>query len=331
MTTVLESLNNALLEAMRDERVIVLGEDILDPYGGAFKVTRGCSSAYPERTISTPISEAAIAGIANGLALAGKLPVAEVMFGDFLTLMADQLINHASKFRWMYNDTVRVPITVRAPMGGRRGYGPTHSQSIEKHFLGVPGLNVYAANSLSDPGGLLTRAIFNDPDPSLFIEHKSLYTCPVRIPGIGLMVDTRVDQLDDRGFTRRIGFDGIKPVCSVLTYGYNFELAVEVMTELAYEKEIFIEILLFDRLSPHGVTRSLTKELRSNRVVTFEEGVLPNGWGAEMISAFTGYKPGLATGRVASLAVPIANSRTLEEQILPSKETLRSAVESLTS
>lgn len=331
MTTVLESLNKALLEAMRDERVILLGEDILDPYGGAFKVTRGCSSAYPERSITTPISEAAIAGIANGLALAGKLPVAEVMFGDFLTLMADQLINHASKFRWMYNDTVRVPITIRAPMGGRRGYGPTHSQSIEKHFLGVPGLNVYAANSLSDPGALLTQAIFDDPDPSLFIEHKSLYTCQVRTPGVGAMVDTRVDQLDDRGLTRRIGFDGMKPACSVLTYGYNFELAIEVMTELAYERELFIEIVLFDQLSPHGSTKTLANELRSDKVVTFEEGVLSNGWGAEMISALSSVKTGLAVSRVASLALPIANSKSLEDQILPSKATLRTAIEKLTS
>lgn len=329
MTTVLESLNKALLNAMRDERVIVLGEDILDPYGGAFKVTRGCSSAYPERTISTPISEAAIAGIANGLALAGKLPVAEVMFGDFLTLMADQLINHASKFRWMYNDTVRVPITIRAPMGGRRGYGPTHSQSIEKHFLGVPGLNVYAANALSDPGELLTRAIFADMDPSLFIEHKSLYTSALRSAGEGSMLDMKVEILDDAGTCRRVGFAGVLPVCSVLTYGYNFELSVEVMNELAYEKEIFIEILLFDQLSPNRLSSKIANEVRTNRVVTFEEGVQPNGWGAGMISQLSILKPGVLARSIGSLPLPIANSKTLEEQILPSSDRLRSTIEAL--
>ena len=92
-----------------DERVILLGEDVLDPYGGAFKVTRGLSTAFPERVLTTPISEAGIVGIASGMALRGLRPVVEIMFGDFLTLAADQLINHAAKFRWMYNDQVRVP------------------------------------------------------------------------------------------------------------------------------------------------------------------------------------------------------------------------------
>src|SRR5512136_2157509 len=149
MPTVLESLNNGLHQAFSMEpNVYLLGEDILDPYGGAFKVTRGLSSRFPDRVLTTPISEAAIIGVASGMALRGLRPVAEIMFGDFLTLCADQLVNHASKFRWMYNDNVHVPMVVRAPMGGRRGYGPTHSQSLEKMFLGVPGMKVVAPNSL---------------------------------------------------------------------------------------------------------------------------------------------------------------------------------------
>ncbi|MEW6094710.1 MAG: alpha-ketoacid dehydrogenase subunit beta, partial [Chloroflexota bacterium] len=141
--TVLDSLNSALHHATdTDPRVYILGEDILDPYGGAFKVTRGLSTKFPDRVLTTPISEAGIVGVSSGMALRGLRPVAEIMFGDFVTLAADQLVNHASKFRWMYNDNVRVPMVVRAPMGGRRGYGPTHSQSLEKLFLGVPGLKV---------------------------------------------------------------------------------------------------------------------------------------------------------------------------------------------
>ena len=140
MSNVLESINQGLHGMMAaDARVIVLGEDILDPYGGAFKVTKGLSSAYPDRVLTTPISEAAIVGLASGLALRGLRPVAEIMFGDFLFLAGDQLTNHAAKFQWMFNDQVRVPMVVRAPMGARRGYGPTHSQSIEKHVMGVPG------------------------------------------------------------------------------------------------------------------------------------------------------------------------------------------------
>ena len=326
MTTVLESINAALIDAMSDERVVLLGEDILDPYGGAFKVTRGCSTTYPERTLSTPISESAMLGIAGGLALAGKLPVVEVMFGDFVTLMADQLINHSSKFRWMYNNSARVPLTLRAPMGGRRGYGPTHSQSLEKHFLGIPGLNVYAPNTLTNPGKLLSYAIFKDEDPSLFIEHKLLYLKPILEKGLGEMIDLLVEPLDSQGFINRISFSGVKPVVSVLTYGYNFEIARDAMMTLAYEREIFIEIILFDLISPITTSPKNPRLVHSTKVVTFEEGVVSNGWGAELTSSMAEAQPGLTIARVGALTLPIANSKSLEDQILPSKESLMKAI-----
>ncbi|MFV0276921.1 MAG: hypothetical protein ACK5HY_07025, partial [Parahaliea sp.] len=139
----LEAINRALGDWMSaDPDVVLLGEDIRSPYGGAFKVTRGLSFAHPDRVLNTPISEAAIVGIGNGLALGGKRPVVEIMFGDFLTLCFDQILNHAAKFRGMYNRQVENPLVVRTPMGGGRGYGPTHSQNLEKHFAGVPGLRV---------------------------------------------------------------------------------------------------------------------------------------------------------------------------------------------
>src|SRR5512139_3471341 len=173
----LESLNAALHQAFAaDERVYLLGEDVLDPYGGAFKVTRGLSSAFPGRVLTTPISEAGITGVAAGMALRGLRPVVEIMFGDFITLAADQLVNHIAKFRWMYNEQVRVPMVVRTPMGGRRGYGPTHSQTLEKLFLGVPGLRLLAPTALGDPGELLYNAVRTTEDPTLFIENKLLYT-----------------------------------------------------------------------------------------------------------------------------------------------------------
>lgn len=118
-TTVLSSLNAGLLRALqKDEHVYLLGEDILDPYGGAFKVTKGCSSAFPERVLAAPISEAGLAGVSAGMALRGLRPVLEIMFGDFITLTADQLINHISKFNWMYDHSVCLPMVIRAPMGG---------------------------------------------------------------------------------------------------------------------------------------------------------------------------------------------------------------------
>ena len=177
MSTVIQALNEAMHEAMgRDERVFFLGEDVLDPYGGAFKFAKGLSTRFPERVLTTPISEAAITGIAAGLALLGMRPVVEIMFGDFLSLAFDQIFRiDACKYRWMYHDQVRVPMVVRTPMGGRREYGPTHSQCTEKHFLGIPGLRVVAPNALCDPKALLLARFPPHDEPTLFVEHKLLY------------------------------------------------------------------------------------------------------------------------------------------------------------
>ncbi|TFH34461.1 MAG: alpha-ketoacid dehydrogenase subunit beta, partial [Anaerolineales bacterium] len=176
MTTVLQALNHGLRQCLEgSSEVYLLGEDILDPYGGAFKVVQGLSTDFPERVLTTPVSEAGIVGVGVGMALRGLRPVVEIMFGDFLTLAADQLINHAAKFRWMSNDKVRVPLVVRTPMGGYRGYGPTHSQTLEKHFFGTPGLRVVAVNTLVNPQTIIARVVLEEDDPVLFVEHKLLY------------------------------------------------------------------------------------------------------------------------------------------------------------
>ena len=125
-----KSINTALEKMLKNhEEVILYGEDLLDPYGGAFKVTKGLSTKFPDRVLPTPVSEAAIIGMAGGMAIGGLRPIVEIMFGDFIMLGADQLLNHLVKYEWMYNNKVNVPVTIRATMGGRRGYGPTHSQN----------------------------------------------------------------------------------------------------------------------------------------------------------------------------------------------------------
>ncbi len=130
---------------------IVIGEDIASPYGGAFKITRDLGENFPDRVLNTPISEAAIIGLGAGMAIGGLLPLVEIMFGDFLTLAFDQLQQHAAKFHSLSGGRLRVPLRIRTPMGGRRGYGPTYSQSLEKHFLGIPGLTVAALNYRVNP------------------------------------------------------------------------------------------------------------------------------------------------------------------------------------
>jgi pyruvate/2-oxoglutarate/acetoin dehydrogenase E1 component len=324
MPTVLERLNFALHNAMEtDERVHVVGEDILDPYGGAFKVTRGLSTKFPERVLTTPISEAAIVGVATGMAMRGLRPVAEIMFGDFVTLIADQLINHASKFRWMYNEQVHVPLVVRAPMGGRRGYGPTHSQSLEKLFLGVPGLKVVAPNTLGDPAALLEAAIA-DNDPVLFIEHKLLYTRTLLETGNVELQEFDITQTGGEYPAYKLSFRNQKSKLTLATYGYNFELARAAALFLAYECEIFTELILFSQLSPFDISPMLSSLSRTKRLLTVEEGGETLGWGAEITArACEAGMDGLRVRRVAALDLPVGNSKSLEDAILPSQEMIQ--------
>jgi pyruvate/2-oxoglutarate/acetoin dehydrogenase E1 component len=329
MTIVLESLNAALHHAMEDDsRVYILGEDILDPYGGAFKVTRGLSTKFPGHVLAAPISEAAIVGMATGMALRGLRPVAEIMFGDFVTLIADQLVNHAAKFRWMYNDKVHVPLVVRTPMGGRRSYGPTHSQSLEKMFLGVPGLKLVAPNTLGDPGQLLEAAIADD-DPILFVEHKLLYNRPLLEPGRGDLVDITCQQFGKAYPNYILRFPDHPPALTVATYGYNFELARVAVLDLLMEHEVFAEIVLFSQLSPFEMGPLLESLQRTRKLLTIEEGTLSFGWGAEVAARAAEALDGLKVCRVAALEFPIAATRSLEDKILPTQESIKQAAISL--
>lgn len=324
MPTVLESLNAALHAALEDDpRVYVLGEDILDPYGGAFKVTRGLSSKFPDRVLTTPISEAAITGLANGMALRGLRPVAEVMFGDFVTLAADQLINHAAKFRWMYNEQVHVPLVLRLPMGGRRGYGPTHSQSIEKLFLGVPGLKTISPSMLGDPGQLLLAAIA-EQDPVLFVEHKLLYPRPVLAPAD--LPDWQVRSTGGATPVFTLSVPGAKPQVSIATYGYNVEIARAAAEKLLYEYEIFCELVVFSQLSPFELSPLFDSLRQTGRLLTVEEGTHTLGWGAE-VAALAAEKAGVSLlRRAAARDLPIGNSKPLEDAILPAESGLAQMV-----
>jgi pyruvate/2-oxoglutarate/acetoin dehydrogenase E1 component len=323
MTTVLDSLNTALHQAFAaDDRVLLLGEDLLDPYGGAFKVVRGLSSAYPGRVLSSPISEAGIVGLGAGMALRGLRPVVEIMFGDFLTLAADQIINHAAKFRWMYNDQARVPLVIRTPMGGRRGYGPTHSQTLEKHFLGVPGLRVLAPNSLGNPGSLLLAAILHNEDPVLFIENKLLYLLPVLTESDLPEFSLSILPPQDAPIYRLAIRDAPPPAVTLAAYGYMAELARQAMLRLAYEREVFCELLVVSQLAPVDLEAVIAAAGRSGRLAVIEEGGFTLGWGAEVIARAAGALGSrlLASARLAAQDLPVPASPSLEEAVLPSVE-----------
>jgi pyruvate/2-oxoglutarate/acetoin dehydrogenase E1 component len=324
MPTVLESLNSALHRAFAaDERVLLLGEDVLDPYGGAFKVTRGLSTAFPGRVLTTPISEAGIVGVAAGMALRGYRPVVEIMFGDFVTLVADQIINHAAKFRWMYNDQVHVPLILRTPMGGRRGYGPTHSQTLEKLFIGTPGLGVVAPTHFGDPGGLLEQIILETQDPVLFVENKLLYLLPVNggMEELELQPVTaqKAKNREQGRFSipcplYRITVKGAPaPTLTMAAYGFMAELARQAMLKLAYEDEIFIELFIPTDLTDFNL------HLSTSRLLVIEEGTLTLGWGAEIVARAAevlGSRLKIVR-RLAARDLPVPASGPLEAMVLP--------------
>ncbi len=333
MTSVLESLNRGLHAAFaEDERVYLIGEDLLDPYGGAFKVSRGLSTQYPDRVWTSPVSEAAIVGVGAGMALRGLRPVVELMFGDFSTLMADQLINSITKFPAMYNGAAKVPVVIRTPMGGRRGYGPTHSQTLEKLYLGVPGLRVLAPNTLSDPGELLKRAILEQDDPVLFVENKVLY--PKAVQTAETLKDFEVEQTQTEfAPVHTLRLKGTPaPVLTLSAYGYIAELTREALTRLAFEHEIFCELVVPTQLAPLPANGALEPALlasleRSGRLLTAEEGTFSLGWGAEQLARAAQHLGNRlqAVRRVAAAEQPIPAARNLEDAALPSVEDIISA------
>jgi len=332
MPSVLESLNSALHQAFSNHKnVYLLGEDVLDPYGGAFKVARGLSTNYPDRVLTTPISEAGFVGVAAGMALRGLRPVVEIMFGDFISLIADQLINHIAKFRWMYNDQVRVPLVIRTPMGGRRGYGPTHSQTLEKLYLGVPGLRVVAPAAFSrldgsgNPGDLLYRLIMESEEPVLFIENKLQYLLPVQnqldIKDLIITIDQAISDVSLPCY--RFSVRGAPPATlTIAAYGYMAELARQAIERLAYEHEIFTELVVPTQLSPFKIDPIISSAGHTGALLVVEEGTYTLGWGAEVI-ARAAEAPGTHSVRFKRLAakeVPIPASGPLEAEVLPGVE-----------
>jgi pyruvate/2-oxoglutarate/acetoin dehydrogenase E1 component len=267
-----------------------------DPYGGAFKVTRGLSTKYPGRVLTSPISEASLVGIAAGMALRGLRPVVEIMFGDFLTLAADQITNHAAKFRWMYNDQCAYPCS-STPMGGR-GYGPTHSQTLEKYFLGVPGLQVLAPCALcspglttasqtlpsGSPGELLCRGILSTEDPILFIENKLLYLQPVQDESSLSEFEVKIHpEVDNNTISPYFTISLKRRLPQPDHNGLRFHgRAARNHHQLAYEQENLLRVGYPHALGSCSIQPVLDSLKRTGQLLVVEEGTLTLGWGAEI-------------------------------------------------
>ena len=327
-----QQINRSLLKAMEnDERVVLLGEDICDrtcgsasDYGGAFKVTRGLSTRFPDRVINFPISESALIGMATGLAVRGFRPVVEVMFGDFLTLCFDQILQHGAKFRRMYDDGVRVPLLIRTPMGGKRGYGPTHSQSLEKFFVGVPGLRVIALNDRISPAEIYARLFTEENDPVLIIENKVLYTRLLR----------RASQSPFRAYrssetypTLRLTMDDLTPDVTLFCYGEMLQTAEEAAIEAFVSREIVSEIVCPTQIHPLPIAALAESASRSRRLVTIEEGPTTAAIGSELVAQLAEEGIKLRSLRRVGNNDIVPSAIKAEATVLPSVERVACAIE----
>lgn len=316
-------LNAALGRLLgRNPSVLLLGEDLHDPYGGAFKVTAGLTSQFPDRVVSTPISEAGIVGAAIGLALDGFLPIVEVMFADFITLALDQIFNHAVKFPGMFPDC-QVPLVIRTPSGGRRGYGPTHSQSPENLACGIPGLTVVYPSHRHPAGHLLETAVLDWPHPVLFFEHKLLYGAECSAGDYRAIPPDPLDPAADRFPTLCAGPEDAD--VTFVAYG-GMVTVVEAFVQSLAAEEITAEIVIPSLLSPlpkHTLLRHLSAR---SRVIVAEEATGQCGFGAELAATLleSGFAGRLA--RVNATAVPIPAARSLEVEVLPGEQHLMQAL-----
>jgi acetoin:2,6-dichlorophenolindophenol oxidoreductase subunit beta len=312
-----------------DDRVIVLGEDIADPYGGAFKVTRGLSTAHPTRVRTTPISEGAIAGVSAGLALAGYRPIAEVMFGDFLALCFDQIVNHIAKYEPMYDGKATCPVVIRTASGGGRGYGPTHSQSIEKHVMGIPNLRVVSGSLLHDPYETIS-ALLADDAPAIHVEHKLLY--PLEMLEAGELIGAIVEPTAGESMLPTVAVRyAPRPDCTatVIAYGYQAELARRTIARLALEEEIFVELLVPGQLAPLDLDVLADSAAVTGSVVTVEEGTAGWSWGTEIASRLSQRLFGELRRPVEVLASRpevIPSSRERERDVLVSEDEIEAAL-----
>jgi acetoin:2,6-dichlorophenolindophenol oxidoreductase subunit beta len=320
--TIAEALRQAIREEMqRDQRVFCLGEDIgiEGGFGGAFTVTLGLSQEFGhQRILDTPISEAAIAGMAVGAAVAGMRPIADVQYGDFLFNMMDQLANEAAKLRYMSGGTLSVPMVMRAPIGATTR-GAQHAQSLEAFFTHIPGLKVACPATAYDAKGLLKSAV-RDENPVIFFEHKLLYGSKGprsekgAVSPVGEVPEEEYLVPFGQGVIRRSGGD-LTIVANLLML-YRSLAAAETLAEQGIQAEVIDPRTLV----PLDKDLILSSVRKTGRLLIVEEDNLTGGWGAEIAAlvadeAFIWLDAPIK--RVAAPDVPPPFAPVLEREYVP--------------
>jgi pyruvate/2-oxoglutarate/acetoin dehydrogenase E1 component len=302
----------------RDPSVVVFGEDIAVA-GGVFKATPGLYERFgPERVFDTPISEHALAGAAYGAAVTGLRPVFEIMFGDFMGLVMDSLVNQSAKFFYISNEQGSVPLVVRSAVGGGGRFGAIHSQTHGTWFQGVPGLKIVFPSSPAEAKGLLKGAI-RDDNPVIFLEHKRLYS----VKGPEPEPEQEVITLGQAGVPRR-GDD-----LTIVSVGKGVPDALAAAETLAGDG-ISVEVIDLRTLRPLDLDTVLHSVAATNRLLAVEEGPRTGGWATGLLGAVA--ERGLHdlddAWIVATDETPIPYSPTLEDAFIPDAATIVDSVRS---
>lgn len=312
-----QGLYEALYEEMRrNPKIVLLGEDI-GIYGGAFGVTKDLWKHFgKERVINTPISENSFTGAAVGMAIMGMHPVVEIMFMDFITLACDQIINHAAKMPFIYAGQVKMPLLIRTPIGAGRGYGASHSQSLERLFMGIPGIRIVSPYTAYDAKGLLKSALRSN-ELVLFLEHKMLYSREAEVPCGEYLLDL------SRAAVLRPGKD-----LTLISYSKMLQDCLQVAEELS--GKIDIEVINLRSLKPIDLETVSESVKKTGRVVLVEEGPKSGGIGAEVAAQIAENCLEYLDGRIVRVGAkecPIPSSPHLEDAVLPDKSRIEQAVE----
>jgi len=315
--TMRQAITDALREEMhRDDTVFIMGEEV-GVWGGTYAVTRGFYDEFgPRRVRDTPISEMVIGGAAAGAAMNGLRPVAEFMTINFAFLALDAIVNHAAKVHYMFGGQFKCPVVFRAPGGGGRQLGATHSHTPDVIFAHFPGLKVVAPGSPYDAKGLLKAAIRSD-DPVLFIEHHTLYQVRGEVPDGDYIVPIGVSEV------KRPGSD-----VTLVAYSQGLQVALEAAASLAQEG-IEAEVVDLRSLRPLDMGPVITSFKKTFRAVVVEEGYRSYGIGAEVVArlqeeAFDYIDAPIK--RVAQLEVPLPYSGELEQSALINSDRVKAAV-----
>jgi acetoin:2,6-dichlorophenolindophenol oxidoreductase subunit beta len=302
------AIREAIIEEMeRDESVVFFGEDVAADQGGVFAVTPGIQERFgAARVFDTPISELALSGAAFGAAVGGLRPIIEIMFGDFMGLAMDSLVNQSAKYWYLSNEQRSVPLVVRSAVGGGGRFGAIHSQTHATWFQGVPGLKIVFPSSPAEAKGLLKGAI-RDDNPVIFLEHKRLYSVKAPAPAAGEVLPLGKARI------ARAGKD-----VTIVSAGKGVPDALEAAEQLAGEG-VDAEVIDLRTLRPVDLDTVLESVARTNRVLAVEEGPATGGWASGLLGRIAEHGLHdlddawlLATGEL-----PIPYSPALEDAFIP--------------